>query len=116
MKMEDKTKVYGALFLSLFLTAFFAGYAIGYQRGEEVAFNWIADIIEEDTTKQQCKGSYENTWWSADWMKRITNNKSWIYYTENCTTEQISEFIEKNYSYYHNPFDDCYIKKRGEVE
>ena len=58
---------------------------------------------------------YDNGWWSYNWSKEdikeswsCDESVLWICYSENCTEEQINEFIEENYTYYDD-FSDCYI-------
>lgn len=62
---------------------------------------------------------YNNGWWSYNWSKEdikesrsYDESVSWICYSENCTEEQINEFIELNYTYYDD-LSDCYIWRSG---
>ena len=62
---------------------------------------------------------YDNGWWSYNWSKEdikesrsCDESASWICYSENCTEEQINEFIELNYTYYDD-LGDCYIWRSG---
>ena len=61
------------------------------------------------------KKGYNNGWWNTSWSKRYRIEKIsgvWIYYTENCTEEQISDFVEGNCSFYDD-FSECYIGRSG---
>ena len=102
--MENKTKLYGVLLLSLFLTTFFVGYSIGYQRGEGYVLDCITDTKEEKIIYEQI---YDDSWWDTNWTNLIIDNDTQIYYTNNCTENQVNEFIEKNYTY--KEIDDCFI-------
>ena len=58
---------------------------------------------------------YDNGWWNTSWSKRYRIEKVsgiWIYYTENCTEEQISEFVKGSSSSYDD-FSECYIGRSG---
>ena len=102
--MNDKNKLYGVLLLSLFLTTFFMGYYMGYQRGEEFAYNWVNNTIKEEPIYEPI---YDKPWWDTNWTKTIVDNNTQIYYTENCTENQLNEFIAQNSIY--EEFDDCFI-------
>ena len=136
--MEDKTK-YGILLLSAFLTTLFVGYTIGYYKAEKVygdGWQGCIDILVEcnagygecvdllgKCTKQlkekevnsKLEEGYDNGWWNTSWSKRYRIEKIsgvWVYYTENCTEEQISGFVEGNSSSYDD-FSGCFIGRSG---
>lgn len=108
--MENKTKLYGILLLSLFLTTFFIGYSIGYQRGELFAYEWVTDTIKKEIanySQETYEPIYVDPWWDANWTNLIIDNDTQVYYTNNCTENQVNEFIKQNYTY--KEFGDCYI-------
>ena len=89
----------------------------GYGRCAELLEECTKQLKKEEVNyklKLLEKG-YDNGWWSYNWSKG-NNEEScsydisvlWICYSENCTQEQISEFIKQNYTYYDD-FSDCYI-------
>ena len=135
--MKDRTK-YGVLLLSIFLTTLFVGYSIGYHEAEELygdgwqgcsealvecnhGYGRCAELLgrcteqlkEEDVNHkvELLEKGYDNSWWNTSWSKRYRIEKIsgvWIYYSENCTEGQISDFVEGNSSFYDD-FSGCYI-------
>lgn len=108
--MNDKNKLYSILLLSLFLTTFFMGYHIGYQRGVEFVSEYIDNAMIEQVINYNKKiydPVYTDPWWDTNWTKTIIDNNTQIYYTENCTENQINEFIAQNSTY--KEFGDCFI-------
>ena len=133
--MDAKTKLYGVLLLCIFLTAFFlGGYSIGYHKAEKIyndkyercigaiierndEYGRCIDFLEKcsntlnECTEQLKEKDYNNSWCDTNYSKRCKIEKIsgvWIYYSENCTEKQISEFIEENSSFYDD-FSGCYI-------
>jgi len=136
--MNEKTKLYTVLLLSLFLTTFFVGYVIGYHEAEKVygdGWKRCNDDLAECTDNYEVCVSLvagysttlddyiNNSWWDINWMKRFRDNETeeWIYYSRNCTDEQINKFIGGSYykgNYYaytyYDDYDGCYITREKE--
>lgn len=84
----------------------------------------LAECVEQLTGGEELlEKGYNNGWWDANHSKRCKIEKMdgvWFCHTENCTEEQISAFIEKDYyngyhyTYtYYDDFDGCYIRSVG---
>lgn len=82
------------------------GYHIGYQRGVTYACDCITNTIKEELIYDPI---YDDPWWDTNWTKLIIDNNTYIYYTEDCTENQINEFIRGNNTLYDDDFSGCCI-------
>lgn len=116
MKMTNKT--IGILLILCFLSTFFAGYSIGWNRGWDRGAEFVeGEVIKaiDDAFNRKLElleKGYNSPWWGANWTGRIKDNETWVYYTENCTKNQINEFIGENLSFYDD-FSGCSITSSG---
>lgn len=72
-------------------------------------------FLDNFTIVEDCN---KNPWWNASWKCRINLSsglKGHLYYSPNCTEEQINVFIKRNCTRY-NDFSGCYMRIVDERE
>ena len=76
--------------------------------------NECTEQLKEEETNYKLElleNGHNNSWCDTNYSKRCKIEKIsgiWIYYSENCTEKQVSDFIEENSSFYDD-FSECYI-------